>query len=276
MFTSFWHRLKAYWRFRGYQPQKVTLPTIERWLQQFPPQDRSLLLELLMCTKFVSEEEARQLLVERNNALLKRLASVGIPRENVIYMQFDDAGSSSSLMLALLKESALLERSGCHFLDSRDIKEVTEKTRKLGSGAIIYVDDFIGTGTQFCRSRDYTAQYFQGTFSEFLLSVCVCEEAIYKLGERGVEASAGFLHSLSERALHDYSNILSPEKKQRLLALGQRIDKKWSLGYKNMGSMVVIYRNAPNTLPLLLRGNVGQNPYVGVVPRTTDLPVPYP
>jgi hypothetical protein len=81
---------------------------------------------------------------------------------------------------------------------------------------------------------------------------------------------------LSERALHDYSNILSPEKKQRLLALGQRIDKKWSLGYKNMGSMVVIYRNAPNTLPLLLRGNVGQNPYVGVVPRTTDLPVPYP
>ena len=35
--------------------------------------------------------------------------------------------------------------------------------------------------------------------------------------------------------------------------------------------MVVLYRNAPNTVPVLLRGNVGQD-VVGVLPRTTDLP----
>ena len=38
--------------------------------------------------------------------------------------------------------------------------------------------------------------------------------------------------------------------------------------------MVVLYRNAPNTVPVMLRGNVNQKPYFGIFPRTIDLPIP--
>jgi len=172
----------------------------------------------------------------------------------------------------MLKEAALLERHPCTFLDSKDIRGLHNATTKIGEGAIIYVDDFIGTGDQFCKSRDFAAEYTLETFSEFLLAACVCEEALYALGKRGIQARAGRLHSINERALHESSTLLDSESKERLLELGRRVSRKGSLGYKELASMVVFYRNAPNSTPWLLRGNIKQTPHVGVLPRTTDLP----
>ncbi len=37
--------------------------------------------------------------------------------------------------------------------------------------------------------------------------------------------------------------------------------------------MVVLYRNAPNSVPALLRGSQNQVPFAGIFPRTTDMPV---
>jgi hypothetical protein len=118
----------------------------------------------------------------------------------------------------------------------------------------------------------YAVQYFVGNFSEFLLAPCVCEEAFYKLGERGIEAIAGMIHSTSERPLHAYNSSLAQRKKERLLEICTGIDKAGGLGYKDLATMVVFYRNAPNTLPVIFRGNVKQSPFIGVLPRTTDLP----
>lgn len=274
MLNFLYKRYKAIWRFRKYKPQPVTSKSIGRWLSQYSATDREILIDLLLHARFIDEQETSRLLVERNDALLEKLSKAGISRDKVIYVQFDDAGSSSGLMLNLLKEGALLERSGCKFVDSNNVKGISEKTRQIGEGAIIYVDDFVGTGNQFCKSRDYASQFYQGTFTEFLLSACICEEAIYQLGKRGIEGCAGFLHSINDRVLHSYCNTLTPEKKDRLLELGKEINAKWSLGYNNLATMVVFYRNTPNTVPLLLRGSVQQDPYHGVIPRTTDLPVP--
>ncbi|HEV7378028.1 MAG TPA: hypothetical protein VGN95_25330 [Pyrinomonadaceae bacterium] len=272
MLTELWGCCKAIWRFRDYKPQPVTYTSINKWLQQFDKEDHKILLDLLNRVIYVTEEHARDYLVKRNKALLAKLSREGISLKKIIYMQIDDAGSSSAVMLNMLKESALLERQPCTFLDSKDIKGLNESTNKLGEGAIIYVDDFIGSGEQFCRSRDFAAEFVIGTFSEFLLAPCICEEALYKLGHRGIEACAGFLHSINERPLHEYGSILDPEIKDRLLDLGKRLGRKGSLGYKQLATMVVFYRNAPNSVPWLLRGNIKQEPYVGVLPRTTDLP----
>ena len=40
-----------------------------------------------------------------------------------------------------------------------------------------------------------------------------------------------------------------------------------------MAAMVILYRNAPDNVPVLLRGSGGQAPYIGIFPRTTDMPV---
>jgi hypothetical protein len=148
--------------------------------------------------------------------------------------------------------------------------ELSKLTDQLGEGAIVYVDDFAGTGNQFCQVRDFFAQHIIGSFPEFFLLPCICEEALYELAKRGVEALKEYIHSKEDRPLHENSTALSPRIKTRLIELCNKIDPKGGLGYKKMATMVVIYRNAPTTVPLLFRGNLGQSPYRGIFPRTTD------
>src|SRR5439155_23764590 len=123
--------------------------------------------------------------------------------------------SSSPVMLNLLRDAANLEKRGCKFVDGKDELGLMKAMTELGEGAIIYVDDFVGTGNQFCEARDFAAKNFVvNTFSEFLLVPAICEEAIYKLSERGIEAFAGHVHSKAERPLHANSGILRLEEKE--------------------------------------------------------------
>src|SRR3974390_1789976 len=152
---EYFHYLRAILKFRGYLPQPVTLRAVNRWIKQFKREDRKHIIRLLGNVIYLSEAAVRKILVEQNTALMLRLAQAGLPPEKLIYVQVHDAGSSSPVMLNLLRDSAGLERRGCHFLDSNDTLGFNKKTNELEEGALIYVDDFVGTGTQFCKARDF-------------------------------------------------------------------------------------------------------------------------
>lgn len=266
--------LNAIRRFKGYLPQPVTWTNIVRWGSQFKPDDRKHISRLLKDVIYLSEQTVKKLLVEQNDALMKHLAEAGLPPEKLIYVQVHEAGSSSPVMLNLLRDAAGLEQRGCRFLDANDTLGFNRITNELEEGALIYVDDFVGTATQFCEARDFAAPYIEGTFSEFLLVPCICEEGIYPLGKRGIEAYAGHVHSKSERPLHENSRLLDKETKKRLIEVCHEIDPYMGLGWQSSAAMVVLYRNAPDNIPILFRGNERQKPFVGVFPRTTDLPLP--
>jgi hypothetical protein len=270
------HKLACYllakWKFHDYVPQPVNLATVNAWLDQYTEEDQKHLLTLLRHVTYISAKETLRALCDLNRALLKKLAADGIPHSKVIYVQVDDAGSSSHWILALLKHAERLDTLECTFLDSKNVRGLNEATTRLGEGAIVYVDDFAGSGNQFCRSRDFAIDHTVGTFSEFFLLPCICEEAMQQLDERGVEARALYIHEKKDRLLHPESNICPVSVKERLVALSSKINAKYPLGYANVGSMVVYSRNCPNSVPLLLRGSKNQNPLVGILPRTTDLP----
>ena len=259
-------------RFYDYKPQPVTVVSIKTWLQQFKENDKKALFALLDKVVYLSEKNIEKLLIELNNSLLDRLNESQIPPKNIIYMQIHEAGSSSPVILNMIRDRALLEQKGCHFIDSKDVRALNKLTNKLETGAIIYVDDFAGTGDQFCEVRDFVAPYIVGNFSEFFLLACICEEAFYELGKRGVEAVSGHIHSKAARPLHPNSSMLASAIKKRLIELCLEIDGCRGLGYRNLASMVVLYRNAPDSVPLILRGSPKQTPWVGILPRTTDLP----
>lgn len=270
---QFLHSIKAVLRFHDYRPQPVTFAGVNRWIKQFDKRDRkhaSLLLENVI---YLSERDTKQILIQQNAALMNRLADAGVSAKKLIYVQVHEAGSSSPVMLNILRDAAGLERLGCRFLDSRDSLGITKTTNEIGEGALIYVDDFVGTGNQFCEARDFAVKNVVGTFSEFLLVPSICEEGIYKLAQRGIEAFAGHVHSKAERPLHDNSTVLDREAKERLRVVCKEISPKMSLGYKELATMVILYRNAPNSVPAVLRGNQNQKPFAGVFPRTTDMPV---
>ncbi len=176
-------------------------------------------------------------------------------------------------MLNLLRDSANLERLGCRLVDGRDTLGLVKAMNEVGEGALIYIDDFVGSGTQFCTERDYIAQNFVGTFSEFILAPSICEEAFEKLDERGIQPFAGHKHVKAERPLHAESPIFSEVQRTRMTGVCREINK-FGLGFHDLATMVVLYRNAPNSVPVMLRGNVNQKPFFGIFPRWMDLPVP--
>lgn len=267
------HSIKAALRFHDYKPKPLTLLATSRWIRQFEKQDQRHAALLLDNVIYLSEAETRKILLEQNEVLMKRLAAAGLPPQKLIYVQVHDPGSSSPVMLNILKDAAHLEHRGCKFIDSRDTLGLNRMTSDLREGALIYIDDFVGTGNQFCEARDFAAKHVvMGNFSEFLLVPSICEEAIYRLADKGIEAYAGHVHSRAERPLHDNSTILDIAAKERLRQVCKGISPKMSLGYKNMATMVVLYRNAPNSVPAVLRGNFNQTPFAGIFPRATDLP----
>jgi len=175
-------------------------------------------------------------------------------------------------MLNMLRDRGRLERKGCYFVDSKNSRGIFDTTTKLQQGAIIYVDDFSATGNQFSEVREYLAQYVIGNFSEFFLLPSICEEAHYQLGKIGVEPMAKIIHPKADRPLHQNSSLLDKATKDRLINICNQIDKRGALGYRGLATMIVYYRNAPNTVPVIIRGCVKQEPWVGILPRTTDLP----
>ena len=223
---------------------------------------------------FVSEEETGHSLKRANDTMLDNLKEDGIGPENVIYVSTDKAGSSSGVMLNMLRDRANLERQGSTFLHYGEGIRIQDTTVQLAYGAIAYVDDFAGTGKQFTRSRDSVAPYIAGTFSEFLLLPCICEEAQTKIRAAGIESISEIVHERSERPFLPECNFLTQIQRERLLALSRLHWKpRTSMGFDGLATNVVFYRNAPNTTPLLFRGNLGQKPIHGIVPRYDDLPV---
>ena len=159
--ARYWHDVKywpKYWRitrrFYDYRPQAVTVGTIKVWLQQFEEKDQKTLIAFLDKVFYLSEKTVEKLLVDLNNSLLARLNESQITPKNIIYVQIHEAGSSSPVILNMIRNRALLERKGCHFIDSKDVRALNELTNKLENGAIIYVETyFAGTGNQFCEVR---------------------------------------------------------------------------------------------------------------------------
>ena len=72
--------------------------------------------------------------------------------------------AASGVMLNLLRDAARLEGRGCLFLHSCDVEGLREAAAHLGEGAVVYVDDFAGSGEQFCGVRDFVAELIPRNF----------------------------------------------------------------------------------------------------------------
>jgi hypothetical protein len=260
-------------RYHDYNPQPVTIRSVNRWLKQLEKKDRKLAWKLLQEVIYFSEIETKKILIRQNKALMSNLSKSGLPSKKLIYLQTDDAGSSSPMMLGMLRDAARLQQRGCKLVDGRDGIRINNATKTLEEGAIIYIDDFVGSGDQLVEARTVVMESVVGNFSEFLLVPSVCEEAYKRLTNLGIEVYTGHIHARAERPLLDNSHLLEDKERERLIAICKEIRPNTSLGYEGLATMVVLYRNAPNSLPAVLRGSDKQRPFYGLFPRVKDLPL---
>ena len=266
--------LRAVVRFHDYNPQRVSMASASRWMKQFTDKkDLKLACSLLENVIYFSERNTKKILLQQNTALMADLQRVGLTTKKLIYLQTDVAGSSSPMMLGMLRNAAGLEQLGCKLLDGRDAMGINDATRMREQGAIVYIDDFVGSGNQFEKARNFAQESVVGTFSEFLLVPSICEEGYAKLTRMGVTVYSGHIHSKAERPMHTNSHLMDAEGRERLIELSKQVRKAQPLGYEGMATMVVLYRNSPNSIPAILRGSDKQKPFYGLFPRYKDLPV---
>lgn len=272
--TLWWNRRRVLRKFSDYRPQPVSRQRFNDWINQFPSdEDKRHIINVLNQVTYLTEDQTREGLAHQSDALLRRLQQVGVPPERVIYVQYDDPGSSSPVMLNLLRDTGQLEKRGCRLVDANRELELYKATNAVGEGAIVYVDDFIGTGNQFFQTRAGLSPQIVGTFAEFLLTVVICEEGMHEVSKRGVEPVSVHIDSRGARPLHPFSSRLKPAVRSHLEAMCLEIDPNIGMGYQRLASMTVLYRNAPDTFPMLFRGSPNQAPLVGLLPRAQDLPV---
>jgi len=273
MFSDIAIAVRLWLRLGQYRPQPVTISRAWVWLRQFRGLDKSIVKRAAAHLTFVSEKKLIRDVMRENKRLLDELKNAGVGPKQIVYVSVHDAGSSSAALLKFLRDDARLESLGCNFVDSRDAERLQETTRRIGRGAIIYVDDFAGTGRQFCEMRSFTGRNILGAFSEFALFHTVCEEAISEISKRtGADLRNAHVHPRSARPLHPSSDLFSAEHRGALAKLCYQINPKQALGYGRLASMVVFCWNTPNNAPAVFRGSTKQAPFVGLVPRTTDLP----
>ncbi len=255
-----------------YRQQKITLPKCYDWLNQFPSDIRYELASLLGKILYFSEEDIKRILQELNERLIKKLNDEGIPNANIIYVTLDEPGSSSHLMLNLLRNEGNLERRGFRVCDSKNIGDLISLTAELGNGAIVYIDDFSASGKQFLRSRNHIAEHTPliGSFSEFFLLPCICTEAYAEISKVGVTVTTEKVHHTSDRPLHPDNRASRSPAMMRVIDECNKIDPQSPIGFDGLATMVVMYSNAPNSTPKVFRGFAGQEPTFGILPRSKD------
>ena len=257
---------------RNYDPQRLTVKLFADWLRQFDFRDWFLVLRVFSHIKFLSKKSVIECMVRLNDTLLKRLSDAGIPRSRIVYMSVHDAGSSSQVMLNLLRDHHGLSQKGCKLLDSKDVLELVQLREALDEFVVIYVDDFAGTGKQFTEARKFLADFLPSNVAEFFLLPVICEEAEKTISLLGIEPIYCVKHTKDQRPLHPETTWLSDDEKDRINRYGISIDSNYSLGFQNAATMIIVYRNAPNSTPLIFRGAKKQRGWVGITPRFDDLP----
>ena len=274
MLLDYWHCCRAIWRFRGYEPHPVNAQSFLQWIRQYEGDtDRRYLIRLLDQVRYIGRTEMRTILFNLNRRLMKRLQNDGIPNDHLIYLQIHDAGSSSPVVLNMLRNVAQLEHRDCRLLDGSNAKALSDATDELEFGAVIYVDDFLGTGSQFEDVRQFLAPYILGNFPEFVIAPVITEEANRLLGKLGVEPYTQFIDARADRALNEASSVFEDEVQERLTQLCLEIDPMFGLGFGSLATMIVFYSGAPDTVPRVLRGSPGQQPICGILPGYSDLPI---
>lgn len=198
-----------------------------------------------------------------------RLEFDGIPGSNIVYISLDDPPSSSPAMCRLLRDECGV--STAKFVASTSGLKVNELTRRLQTGAVVYVDDFSGSGKQFVTAREDVREYISGNFSEFFLLPCICEEALEVVELEGVEAMYGKQHMKSERPLLPEGYLLDEAARSRIIEHSVGVWGFQSLGFQDLATNVVFYDAAPDTTPIMFRGDRGQDPWFGIVPRWGEL-----
>ena len=242
---------KIYDTFKDHHSE-ISKKKIRNYLNQFKEMDRDLGLRVLENVNYFSN-----IRVTKQIKLLATLLNeqVGLKDENVLFCSMSaTSGTSSDTMLGAVRRAAKLSSSlyGSKFIFLRDLEKMQPNENKK----IIFVDDFIGSGTTVARLWELIQNWNCASF-KFYIGIIVGYESVIEQ----IEEDYPFTIISAEEKLKDSSKIFhatnsnfNNKEKNIIKRYCKNVEtrKEFRYGYKNTQSLLVFYENTPNnTIPIL-------------------------
>jgi hypothetical protein len=266
-----------------YKGNPITEDQVRAWLNQFGDNKKQrLMFKILQNLKFYSNSNIRAKMREAHKIVTRNLIWRKEPskskREDIFISYLDQPGKSGENLARIYADENKIYFE--NVIEQAYITKVLDKKAKeLKAFALVFVDDFIGTGNSAC-------EYFKRLISEhgeilirlskepgeiegsrklqmFFIAICGFQEAQSKienfLGSLDLPVEVHICDPLSESAkiFSEKSKVFEDERereqaKQIAYEFGVRLVKNVPLGYGNCQTAIVFEDNCPNNnLPIL-------------------------
>ncbi|MDF3076740.1 MAG: hypothetical protein K0S09_629 [Sphingobacteriaceae bacterium] len=260
---------------KTYRGAEITTDIVRSWLEQFGDnRNQRLMFKLLQHLHFYSDFEIKQKMDEIFQIIKKSFVKAGTVRTIK-----PDALTRKDILVSYLEDS--VAKSGPEYaklfadqnrINQRNVLAPERLERALSSNteihSIIFIDDYLGTGTSVTANLTKLIETFPNLFSneniQFHLGVvCGFEEAknviLTKMKRQKINFSVHICDLLtsSDKAFDESSKIFTiPAERHsaraKCYSIGSSLVKKNPLGFGDCQSLVVFPRTIPNnSLPIL-------------------------
>lgn len=264
-----------------YKGRIITEDQVRKWLNQFGDNKKQrLMFKILQDVKFYTNANIRAKMKEAHDIVKRGLVwrIKGRKREDIFVSYLDEAGKQGPSMAKIYADE-----NGIYYENVIEKSKITSvlkrKAEELPAFALVFIDDFIGTGDSAC-------EYFKELVSEhgeilkrlsnepgemegtkklqiFFIAICGFQKAQDKiekvLNELEFSVKIHICDPLSEedKVFSEKSKIFTSESerneaKEIAYEYGSNLVKKAPLGYGDCQVAIVFEHNCPNnSLPIL-------------------------
>jgi hypothetical protein len=260
-------------RLGSYQPQSVDRERLRVWLRQVDSQDYELLLRILEAMDFYDLPRLHNLLRTLHRTIRAQTISDGFTRlENLVFVPMGETAESGQEIIRRYRDVNRIESSNARLAQVIELPKILYEANKAGEKlAVVFLDDFIGTGLQVTSYwRQVLSQYIHPTQPMYVGTVAACD-----VGKEKVEAETPLrvivVHRVQDRHLFEPTDRFTVAEKYRIRSYCDQVGNP-PLGIGEIGVLLSFAHGCPNNTLSIIRGSKRQKHWKGILPRFGDLP----
>jgi hypothetical protein len=258
----------------SYQPQPVDGNRLRRWLRQLDPPHYGVGLRLIENVDFFTPTRLHGLLRELYRLVKVDLAADGFRQlESFVFVPVGGTGDSGQEIVTRFRSVNRVDRTNARLFQVVELQRVIYEAEVEGRQlALIFLDDFIGTGKQVTDFwTEVLSQHINPNQSIYLGVVAACREGVDKI-QRDTPLRVIPVHFVQPRHFLPSTDRFTNEEKAIITEYCGRIGNP-PLGVGGLGLMLAFAHGCPNNVLSILRGSKRQRNWRGILPRYEDLAV---
>lgn len=259
--------------FATYQPQAVTRGKLSIWLQQFDPQHRDVLLRVLEDVQYYDLARINGILKELHRAVRQQVKEDGIrDLSSMIFVPIGGAGDSGQEIFRRYRDVNRLEQTSASIALVPDLQKLVFKAQSdRQRRAIVFVDDFVGSGEQLSGYwKDVLTQLIPSPLPALYVASLVGYDTGIQLVHRETPLRVVTAHYIPAAACLDQTSSFNDGEKDIIRNYCGAVGNQPS-GFGGLELLLAFTYGCPDNTLSVLRGSKRQRKWKGILPRFGDL-----